>query len=168
MPFSKKVKAEAKRKAAFRCCLCHHGFVEVHHIVPQAEGGPDVLENAAPLCASCHDLYGGNPEKRAQIREQRDLWWTLMEERAQKLTLEYDISDYAVVNADNKPEGKLSRSGIGIYHRVYAEESFEDAAARLLELVNEAQKKFPGKHRILYLDIDGHRRKNGTFDADML
>jgi hypothetical protein len=32
-------------------------------LTPEVEGGSSELSNAAPLCASCHDLYGGNPEK---------------------------------------------------------------------------------------------------------
>ena len=75
MAFSEKVKLEAKQRADFCCVVCHQPFVEVHHIVPQFDGGPDTIENAAPLCGSCHDLFGGNPDKRKQIREMRDFWW---------------------------------------------------------------------------------------------
>ena len=81
MPFSEATKLEAKRRAHFSCVVCHQPFVEVHHIIPQAAGGSDDLENAAPLCASCHDLLGGNPDKRKQIREMRDLWYELCETR---------------------------------------------------------------------------------------
>lgn len=81
MAFSEKTKMEAKRKANFRCVVCHDKFVEVHHILPQVEGGDDSLDNAAPLCAGCHDLYGANPQKRKQIREMRDHWYELMEKR---------------------------------------------------------------------------------------
>jgi hypothetical protein len=45
------------------------------------EGGPDSEENAAPLCPSCHEVYGGNPHKRKLIRESRDLWFTICEKR---------------------------------------------------------------------------------------
>jgi hypothetical protein len=51
--------------------------VEIHHIVPEAEGGLDVEDNAAPLCPSCHELYGANPQKRNLIREARDLWYEI-------------------------------------------------------------------------------------------
>ena len=81
MAFSEPTKLEAKRRSDFQCCICKEPFVEVHHILPQAVGGSDDLDNAAPLCASCHDRYGGNPDKRKQIREMRDLWWEVCTER---------------------------------------------------------------------------------------
>ena len=69
------MKVQAKKRAQFVCVVCGHPFVEVHHIVPEADGGPNEIENAAPLCAGCHDLYGGNPEKRKTIRQMRDAWF---------------------------------------------------------------------------------------------
>jgi hypothetical protein len=79
MAFPEKIKLEAKQRANFCCVICHQPFVDVHHIVPQSDGGPDTIENAAPLCGSCHDLFGGNPDKRKQIREMRDFWWEVCE-----------------------------------------------------------------------------------------
>jgi hypothetical protein len=58
--------------------------------------------------------------------------------------------------------------GIGLYHAVFAHEGFEEAATALFELVRSAQQREPGKGRILYLDIDGHRDDQGRFDPDML
>lgn len=81
MPFSESVTKEVKRKAHFQCCLCKALGVEIHHIVPQAERGPDTYENAAPLCPSCHETYGANPTKRKFIREARDLWYEICEKR---------------------------------------------------------------------------------------
>lgn len=77
MPFPETIKHEAKKKANFKCCICQAAFVEVHHIVPQAEGGADELENAAPLCGGCHQRYGGNPELRKQLHQMRDNWWRM-------------------------------------------------------------------------------------------
>ena len=79
MPFTEAIKLAVKRRAHFSCVVCHNPFVEVHHIIPQAAGGSDDPENAASLCALCHDHFGGNPEKRKQIREMRDLWYELCE-----------------------------------------------------------------------------------------
>src|SRR5262249_10551303 len=94
MAFSERVRNLAKYKAAHRCCLCHKPFVEVHHLVPRAQGGTDSLDNAAPLCASCHGLYGGNPDKRKAIRVQRDHWWALIEERRKRVTESADLSSF--------------------------------------------------------------------------
>src|SRR5207253_338152 len=55
--------------------VCQQPWVEVHHIHPEAQGGLDTIENAAPLCGSCHNKYGGNPDLRKQLREMRDWWW---------------------------------------------------------------------------------------------
>ena len=53
--------------------------MDVHHITPVCEGGLDTEENAAPLCANCHDLYGGNPDKRRFIEQSRDFWYDYCE-----------------------------------------------------------------------------------------
>ena len=81
MPFSKTVITKARKKAHFRCVICKSPFVDVHHIIPESEGGLNKMENAAPLCAGCHDAYGNNPDKRRQIREMRDLWYEICEQR---------------------------------------------------------------------------------------
>lgn len=81
MPFSESMKLEAKKRANFKCCICQAPFVEVHHILPQADAGADELDNAAPLCGGCHQRYGGNPELRKQLREMRDHWWAICSQR---------------------------------------------------------------------------------------
>ena len=74
MSFSEKIKLEVKQRANFRCCRCQNIGVQVHHIVPQKDGGSDDIDNAAPLCPTCHDYFGGNPDKRKEIIQMRD-WW---------------------------------------------------------------------------------------------
>ncbi len=81
MPFSEKVKKQARKKAHFQCVICKSPFVDVHHIKPESKSGSNRLENAAPLCAGCHDAYGNNPDKRKQIKEMRDLWYEICEQR---------------------------------------------------------------------------------------
>jgi hypothetical protein len=81
MSFSEQLKLAVKKRAHFICCLCHALYVEIHHIIPESEGGPDTEDNAAPLCPSCHETYGANPEKRKFIREARDFWYELCETR---------------------------------------------------------------------------------------
>ncbi|WP_341279176.1 HNH endonuclease signature motif containing protein [Paenibacillus sp. FSL H8-0537] len=162
MAFSEKVKLEAKKKACFRCVICQKPFVEIHHIIPQAYGGNDSLENAAPLCASCHDLFGGNPEKRKQIREMRDHWFDLMERR---LNGEINLLDPITENPDNI--NMLKDKGVALYHLVYEHEDFETSASILVKLLQTAQKQFPNQKRYLYMDIEGHKNVLGGYDHDM-
>jgi hypothetical protein len=79
MAFSEAKKLAVKRKSHFRCVVCRTPGVEIHHIIPQAEGGEDSIENAAPLCPTCHEIYGANPTKRKFIIEARDFWYELCE-----------------------------------------------------------------------------------------
>lgn len=57
---------------------------------------------------------------------------------------------------------------VTLYHRILRRETFEQAAMDLFNLLKSAQIKLPGTPRILYVDIDGHRNKNGGYDSDML
>jgi hypothetical protein len=80
VPFSEETKRIARSKAHHRCVICQiEPFLDVHHIVPESEGGPDDLDNAAPLCAGCHDKYGNDPNKRKQIKEMREDWYRICE-----------------------------------------------------------------------------------------
>jgi hypothetical protein len=81
VPFSEETKLAVKKKSHFSCCLCHAVYVEAHHIVPESEAGSDTEDNAAPLCPSCHETYGGNPDKRKFIREARDCWYEICARR---------------------------------------------------------------------------------------
>jgi hypothetical protein len=64
---------------------------------------------------------------------------------------------------DDPPAAKA----IGLYHAVYSNEGFNEAATALFDLVREAEQRSPGQRRILYLDIDGHRNDKGGYDLDM-
>lgn len=159
MAFSEKVKKEVRKKSCCRCIICHKPFVEIHHIIPLAEGGSDNIENAAPLCAYCHDIYGNNSDKRKQIKEMRDSWYEIMERRYNG-DIKYEDS---IIN-----NIKSVKNGIAIYHLVYQHEDFEVSAKIIYNLLVNAQKMYPGNKRYLYLDIEGHRNKKGGYDQDML
>jgi hypothetical protein len=81
MGFSQKLKQSIRKRAHFACCLCFSKNVEIHHILPKEQGGPDIEDNAAPLCPSCHELYGSNPTKRTLVREARDAWYEICDKR---------------------------------------------------------------------------------------
>jgi hypothetical protein len=112
MAFSEAQKVEIRKKAHLRCCLCHSMGVEVHHIVPQARGGTDDIENGAPLCPSCHEIYGANAEKQKFVREARDFWYEYCERgsgidstqireisnRLETIATKSDLEKYAIQN----------------------------------------------------------------------
>jgi len=77
MPFAETLKKEVREKSNFRCCICEQIQIdiEVHHIVPESDYGPDTFDNAAPLCPNCHSNLGNDPLKRNRIKEKRDLWY---------------------------------------------------------------------------------------------
>jgi len=76
VPFSATTKLEAKSLANYTCCWCRRSGtpLHVHHIVPEAEGGDSELDNAAPLCPTCHTAFGHNPEFRGDMRARRNDW----------------------------------------------------------------------------------------------
>ena len=72
------LKLAVRKKTHYRCCYCEKKTsLEIHHIIPQAEDGPDTEDNAAPLCPTCHDMLGDNTKKRKHLREVRDHWYKL-------------------------------------------------------------------------------------------
>ncbi|WNS42284.1 hypothetical protein [Paenibacillus sp. MMS20-IR301] len=62
---------------------------------------------------------------------------------------------------------KEDNRGIAIYHVVKRKEGFEKSAEILFTLVKNAQEKYPNKNRMIYLDIEGHKNKDGGFDHDL-
>lgn len=93
MPFPESLKVKIRKRANIRCCIYHSFGVEVHHIVPEAMEGANTEDNAAPLCPSCHEIYGANPQKRKLIREARDIWYERCEQEYGTNTKLKEISD---------------------------------------------------------------------------
>lgn len=55
------IKIEVLIRSARHCAVCRRFAgvgVEVHHLVPKADAGPDAIENAVALCFDCH-MYAG-------------------------------------------------------------------------------------------------------------
>ena len=53
-------RAEALERDGHACVNCGAPATEVHHIVPRARGGRDVLGNLASLCDECHAQVHGD------------------------------------------------------------------------------------------------------------
>lgn len=93
MPFPHLDKEEALVRSRRYCCVCHEFaglYTNVHHIIPEAQGGPNTLDNAIVLCLRCHGEAGhynprhpiGNKYSPAELRRHRDLWWERCEQHA--------------------------------------------------------------------------------------
>ncbi len=106
MVFTEPLKRSLRARAHFACCLCFAKGIEIHHIVPRAEGGPDTEENAAPLCPSCHETYGDNPKKRKLLREARDAWFEICDRRFVSAPHGSPLSLEEALSAPTKGTGK--------------------------------------------------------------
>jgi hypothetical protein len=96
--FPESVKYEARRRAAFRCCYCREMGDHVHHLTPKEEGGQGVIENAIYLCVQCHDRHGHRPDKRAQLRQAREVWHEYVAEKYS--TNDLDMFENLATKAD--------------------------------------------------------------------
>ena len=55
--FSADLREKLLLGATCHCCLCKKAcdiFIEVHHLIPEKDGGTDDEDNAIPLCFDCH------------------------------------------------------------------------------------------------------------------
>lgn len=95
MPFSEKIKKQVKEDAAFQCCRCKNIGIEVHHIKPEGQGGHNTLDNAAPLCPTCHDWFGDNPSKRKEIKHMRDWWY----EKCKKMYSKQEVRSFGKIDS---------------------------------------------------------------------
>lgn len=91
MPFPKEVRDEILVSSARHCSVCHRykGVkVEVHHIVQEADGGPNDFENGICLCFDCHCDAGhynshhpkGTKISPAELRKHKEAWEKLVTE----------------------------------------------------------------------------------------
>ena len=87
MPFSPQVKIEVLAACGRCCCICHKfcGIkIECHHIVQEADGGPNTIGNCMPLCFDCHaDMLSyddrhpkGTKYRPDELRLHRDRWFS--------------------------------------------------------------------------------------------
>jgi HNH endonuclease len=122
MPFPESILAEVRKRAAFRCCRCHEPGIDAHHITPASEGGPDTIDNAAPLCQNCHDRFGDNKRKRKEIRQMRDWWYEVVEEKWPRRTAAEKNLNKAVLAAEagkiEKATGELQKVVVELERRL--------------------------------------------------
>ena len=79
----------------------------------------------------------------------------------------YEEGVKSLIGVGTIPAAGASPKTLVLYHCVYPEEDFKDAAHALFDVVAYAQRTFPGAERHLFVDIEGHRMPNDAFDGDM-
>lgn len=156
MPFSEELKLKVKQRAFFQCCLCKALYVEVHHIVPETEKGPDTEENAAPLCPSCHETYGANPVKRKFIREVRDFWYQLCAKRFKTEGQNNQVLSGLIENAASKADLLNVKDAI----LADIQKKLESAIERPNTTVNETKTAVASVSTILGPGVSANRKCN--------
>jgi HNH endonuclease len=92
MPFPREARDEALVRSHRRCCVCHEfggRAVNVHHIIQEADGGSNAIDNAICLCLRCHAEAGhfnsrhplGTKYSPVELRAHRDQWWSHCEKQ---------------------------------------------------------------------------------------
>jgi HNH endonuclease len=113
------------------CCLCGEPKwtrIECHHIIPEAEGGPNTFDNCIPLCFDCHAEVGaynlGHPKgtkfTAEELRQRRDRWYkeiknrrTLREpESLESSPIELESFEKARQLAENLNDPENQRRGV--------------------------------------------------------
>ena len=86
MPFPETVRLQVLARSGRRCCVCQQfagRSANVHHIIQEALGGPNTMENAICLCQRCHTEAGhynprhplGTKYSPDELRAHREGWW---------------------------------------------------------------------------------------------
>lgn len=87
MSFPLQVREEALVSCGRYCSICHKfcGIkIELHHILPKADGGEDTFENCIPLCFDCHaDMSSydhkhpkGTKYTTEELKKHRNNWYS--------------------------------------------------------------------------------------------
>jgi hypothetical protein len=96
MPFSRSEVDALLVAVHRRCAICHRfcGIkIETDHIVPFADGGPDTIDNAIPVCFECHaEIHSYNDKhprgrkfRPEELRGHKKEWLRLCRERPEML-----------------------------------------------------------------------------------
>jgi hypothetical protein len=86
MPFSTTIADKILVACGRSCCICHRFCgtkIELHHIVPEAQNGPNTEENCIPVCFDCHaEVEHYNPKHPKgrkftpnELKGHRDKWF---------------------------------------------------------------------------------------------
>lgn len=140
-----------------RCCICYKFCgvkIETDHIVPVADGGPDTIDNAIPVCFECHaDIHAyndrhprGRKYRPEELRKQKDQWLEICQNRPEifinaasdsdvgPLQALIDELEYNLVVAEY-PQDEQSRLVFvkGVFHIKQFERAIQEGAISILQ-----------------------------------
>lgn len=99
MPFSQKIRQDSLIACQRHCCICHERKyiqMQCHHIIQEADNGPNSFDNCIPLCPDCHAKvkafdprhpFGGTPYHLLELKRLRDDWYAVIKRRYQDLAV---------------------------------------------------------------------------------
>jgi|GEM_PF-3775301 len=107
MGFPRSVKNKALSLAARHCCVCNRfkGVgIEVHHIVQEADGGSNQIDNAIALCFDCHCAAGhynprhprGTKFSPDELKVHRERWHSIVASGNVDVTTGFDSAEIYV------------------------------------------------------------------------
>ena len=96
MSFDRDEVADLLVRCHRRCCICHRFCgvkMETDHIEPRADDGPDLIDNAIPVCFECHaEIHSYNdqhPRGRkftpTELRAHKEQWLNICKDRPEVL-----------------------------------------------------------------------------------
>jgi hypothetical protein len=118
--------------------------MQLHHIIPESEGGPDTISNCIPLCLLCHAEVGsynplhpiGRKFSEDELRRHRDVWFEFVENHPERLSTSAD-SFFRPVKQD---KGEPVISG-------WVEPFYEEATIWTRDRGNETKEVFHARVR---------------------
>lgn len=110
MPFPRKMVDDLLVQCRRRCCVCHRFCgvkIETDHIVPVANGGPDTIDNAIPVCFECHaEIHSYNdkhPRGRKftpdELRRHKEQWLELCKDKPEMFLQAKRVTDVGPLQA---------------------------------------------------------------------
>lgn len=124
------------------CCLCKKACgvnIEVHHIVPEAAGGSNNIDNALPLCFDCHSEVSrynaeqpmGTKYKPEELKARRE---QVYEEFTRHLVppVYYEITNYL------PPNDKRLFPDVG-FNLIHYGDSLPVTVRTVIEVIREGQ-----------------------------
>ncbi len=112
--------------------------MQTHHIIQEADGGSDTLDNCIPLCLDCHgEVVSYNPKHpigrkftAEELRQHRDFWFDFVKANPERINA---ASDLLFVRSETKVSSFI-RTPVG-----------PELSAAAVELLTEAAKEPEGK-----------------------